>query len=434
LKKIITPFEFFIAIRYLFSARREGFVSVISWFSFIGIALGVATLIIVMAVMNGFRQELFGALITMRGHVSVHSLGNMMDADQNKVKLIQNVPGVGLAYPMLEQQAILMASSQAQGVNVQGLDRTALLSRKKIQIIGENNKILDQDNEFDAVFKDNQVFIGRLMAINFNLKVGDSFSLLTPKSINTAFGSIPRQKTFKVAGIFNVGMRDFDKSFIFMPIETAQKFFKFENKWSQIDVFSVQDDLSTALSSVLQQALDHYGKTFSPYEPPLQASDWRHSDQAIFHAVKMERNVMFMILTLIIFIASFNIISGLTMMVKDKTKDIAILRTIGTSKKSILTIFFLIGASIGGIGTILGIGLGLGFSLNIERIRQFLQNLTGAELFSEEIYFLSTLPAKVDFNEVWMISLMSIGLSFLATLYPSWRASCLDPVEGIRAS
>lgn len=411
---MFSSFERFVAFRYLFSARREGFVSVIAWFSFLGIALGVATLIVVMAVMNGFRQELFGSLVAMRGHVTVQSSSAaVLFESKEQIALIQSVPGVRLAYPMLERQAIAMAKNNASGVMVQGLPVNAVTGRDRIKLMPE--AAIEQ-------FSGDRVFIGRRMAENLHLDVGDKITLLTQQGTATAFGTMPRQKTFIVAGVFHVGMGQFDKNFIFMPLSTAQSFFKAPGQISQIDVFSEHDNLASNLAHVLQQAM---GKT-------VQALDWRHADLSIMHAVKMERNVMFLILTLIILIASFNIISGLIMMVKDKTRDIAILRTMGATKNTILKIFFLTGASIGGVGTLLGVALGLSFALNIEGIRQFLQSMTGAELFSEEIYFLSTLPAKVEFDEVLRIVAMGIGLSFLATLYPSWRASSLDPVEGLR--
>ncbi len=411
---MFSSFERFVAFRYLFSARREGFVSVIAWFSFLGIALGVATLIVVMAVMNGFRQELFGSLVAMRGHVTVQSSSaTALTESKEQLALIQSVPGVRLAYPMLERQAIAMAKNNASGVMVQGLPVNAITGRDRIKLMPET--AIEQ-------FSGDRVFIGRRMAENLNLGVGDKITLLTQQGTATAFGTMPRQKTFIVAGVFHVGMGQFDKNFIFMPLSTAQSFFKAPGQISQIDVFSEHDNLASNLAHVLQQAM---GKT-------VQAIDWRHADLSIMHAVKLDRNVMFLILTLIILIASFNIISGLIMMVKDKTRDIAILRTMGATKNTILKIFFLTGASIGGVGTLLGVALGLSFALNIEGIRQFLQSMTGAELFSEEIYFLSTLPAKVELDEVLRIVAMGIGLSFLATLYPSWRASSLDPVEGLR--
>ena len=411
---MFSSFERFVAFRYLFSARREGFVSVIAWFSFLGIALGVATLIVVMAVMNGFRQELFGKLVAMRGHVTVQSsTAAAMPENKEQLALIKSVPGVRLAYPMLEKQAIAMAKNNASGVMVQGLPVEAITKRDRIKLMPET--AIEQ-------FNGDHVFIGRLVAKSLNLDVGDKITLLIQQGVSTAFGTMPKNKTFIVAGIFDVGMAHFDKNFIFMPLATAQSFFKSQGQISQIDVFSEHDNLASNLAYVLQQAL---GKT-------VQALDWRHADISIMHAVKMERNVMFLILTLIILIASFNIVSGLIMMVKDKTRDIAILRTMGATKNTILRIFFITGASIGGVGTLLGVALGLSFALNIEGIRQFLQSLTGAELFSEEIYFLSTLPAKVEFDEVLRIVAMGIGLSFLATLYPSWRASSLDPVEGLR--
>ncbi|MES2608189.1 MAG: lipoprotein-releasing ABC transporter permease subunit [Pseudomonadota bacterium] len=411
---MFSSFERFVAFRYLFSARREGFVSVIAWFSFLGIALGVATLIVVMAVMNGFRQELFGSLVAMRGHVTVQSSSaTPLPENKEQLALIQSVPGVRLAYPMLERQAIAMAKNNASGVMVQGLPANAITGRERIKLMPET--AIEQ-------FVGDHVFIGRRMAETLHLDVGDKLTLLSQQGTATAFGTMPRQKTFIVAGIFHVGMAQFDKNFVFMPLTTAQSFFKASDQISQIDVFSAQDNLAPNLAHVLQTAL---GQT-------VRAIDWRHSDLSIMHAVKMERNVMFLILTLIILIASFNIVSGLIMMVKDKTRDIAILRTMGATKNTILKIFFLTGASIGGVGTLLGVALGLSFALNIEGIRQFLQSMTGAELFSEEIYFLSTLPAKVEFDEVLRIVAMGIGLSFLATLYPSWRASSLDPVDGLR--
>ncbi len=415
-------FERFLAFRYLFSARREGFVSVIAWFSFIGIALGVATLIVVMAVMNGFRQELFGAFVSMRGHVSIVSQQEMLHENDDLLTMIKSVPGVRLAYPMLDRQAIAFVRNQARGVMVQGLPDYAITERKRIQLMPANAI---------KVFTDDHIFIGRRMAEILHLQVGDTLPLLSPKGTSTAFGTIPYQKSFIVAGIFHVGMGEFDKNVIFMPLATTQRFFKAPGQISQIDVFSQHDDLSTNLTYLLQHALDHLTPTNG--QKGLRALDWRHSDASIFHAVKVERNVMFLILTMIILIASFNIISGLTMMVKDKTRDIAILRTMGATKKSILHIFFLTGASIGGVGTLLGVGLGLSFALNIERIRQFIQNLLGTELFSEEIYFISRLPAKVELNEVLLICAMGIGLSFLATLYPSWKASSLDPIEGLKS-
>lgn len=423
-------FEYFISSRYLFLGKREGFLSVIAWFSFIGIALGVGTLIVVMSVMNGFRHELFGALVSMRGHVSVHQIGQPMAKDTSLLHTLQQVPGIRLAYPMLEQQAIVMNKQQAQGVMVQGFDESAINERNRIQVKVDNKEgsaPLSRDSVI-ALFKDNNVFIGRRLAESLDIKVGDSISLLTPKPTVTAFGSLPRQKTFKVAGLFHVGMRDFDRNFIFMPMQQAQHFFKYENQWTQIDIFSVHDDLSTQLTNVVQQVLNA-----NPQTQKLHAFDWRHSDASIFHAVKMERNVMFLILTLIILIASFNIITGLTMMVKDKVKDIAILRTMGCSRRSILLIFIMTGSFIGVVGTFLGLVLGLSFAVNIENIRQFLQSFTGATLFSEEIYFLSTLPVHVDKTEIIIIACTSLLLSFLATIYPSWRASTMDPVEGIKS-
>jgi lipoprotein-releasing system permease protein len=299
-------------------------------------------------------------------------------------------------------------------VGVVGISRESL----------ENRAIIRDSLNKDALhtFQGDHVLVGRRLADHMGVKVGDRLLLMTPEGTDTAFGQVPRQKAFVVGGIFEVGMHDFDKNILFMPLDTAQSLFKMTGHISHMEVFTSHAELAPHLAHVLQQALAQEARVL----------DWQHGDSQIFHAVQVERNVMFLILTLIILIASFNIISSLIMLVKDKTRHIAILRTMGASRLSLMRIFFLTGASIGVVGTVLGVGLGLGFALNIEAIRQFLQGLTGTELFSAEIYFLSQLPAKVDWAEVGTVVTMALALSFLATLYPAWRAARLDPVEALR--
>lgn len=429
--------EWLVARRYSFLHKKSGFVSVIAWFSLLGIALGVATLIVVMSVMNGFRHELFEGLVSMRGHVSVHGIGGLMHENHTILKTLRDIPGVKMVYPMLEQHAVVLSKGRAYGVVVQGLETQSITHRPIIQIakdIHENAPLLSE-KEIEDAFTQATVFIGRRLAEQLNAHVGDSIALLTSKSTSTAFGSLPGQKRFRIAGIFHVGMRDFDKSFVFMPLADAQHFFKANQAWSQIDIFSSHDALSIALTDLVQKVLDihmNVKQNDNPHHETLKAYDWRHSDASIFHAVQMERNVMFLILTLIILIASFNIITGLTMLVKDKVKDIAILRTMGASRQSILKIFILTGSVIGVTGTIVGVFLGVLFATHIENIRQFLQHFTGADLFAEEIYFLSTLPCRMDMGEISAIIVMSLGLSFLATIYPAFKASKMDPVEGIK--
>lgn len=412
-------FEKLIAYRYLRSPRQEGFISVIAGFSFIGIALGVATLIIVMSVMNGFKEELFNRIAGMRGHLLVQGVSTPIKDYDQVVHIIRQIPGIERCYPLIERQAILMHKSQARGVMIQALSEADLQQKKTIS---ENIK-------YGALkdFKEDAVLVGVRLAEQLHLKVGDRLLIMIPEGAATAFGTLPKQKSLRVQGIFEVGMHDYDKNIMFMPLSTAQQLFKLNDQISQIEIFISHPEIAPYLARTLNQVLDQN----CPGE--LNAVDWQHSDSQIFHAVQVERNVMFIILTLIIIIAAFNIISSLIMLVKDKTRDIAILRTMGASRGSLLGIFLLTGSTIGTVGTLVGIILGLSFSLNIEKIRQFLQSLIGTDLFSAEIYFLSQLPAKVNFTEVFLIVGMALLLSFLATLYPAWRAAKLDPVEALRA-
>jgi len=411
---MFSHFERLIAYRYLRSPRQEGFISVIAGFSFLGIALGVAILIIVMSVMNGFRQELLTRIIGMRGHILVQGVHAPLDHYKPTLDLIRQVPGVENAFPVLERQAIITFQGQARGVSIHAMD---LLELRKRSLIADNIKAGSLDD-----FQGDGLLVGSRFAEFMHLKVGDRIVMITPDGTITAFGTVPRQKSFIVKGIFQVGMNDYDKNVVFMPLLTAQNLFKLPDQISHIEVFSSHIDLTSHLTYVIQKALGNQ----------IQATDWQHGDSQIFHAVQIERNVMFLILTLIILIAAFNIISSLIMLVKDKTRDIGILRTMGASRGSLMRIFFLTGASIGTVGTMIGVGLGLSFALNIEKIRRFLERLTGGDLFNEEIYFLSQLPAKVDWSEVALVIAMALTLSFLATIYPAWRAAKLDPVEALR--
>ncbi|WP_032112162.1 lipoprotein-releasing ABC transporter permease subunit [Candidatus Paracaedibacter symbiosus] len=419
---MISKFERFIAHRYLRSSKQEGFISVIAWFSLIGIALGVATLIIVMSVMNGFREELLGRIIGLNGHMSVMTKG-VPFTDYDKIAdEVKKIPGITAVYPVIERQAMVLYKNQARGVAVHGIKPDDLKQRK---MVADNIRegALTSFGAFDREGeKTYWGAIGRRLADTLALKVGDKLTLVSPEGNASAFGTLPMQKSFYVGAIFEVGLNDYDKGVVFIPLESAQTLFKFPESISNLEVFVDNADAVAARNFSVKATI---GDAFHIY-------DWQNANNSLFNAVQVERNVMFIILTLLVLIAAFNILSSLIMLVKDKTRDIAIMRTMGATQKNITTIFMITGASIGLVGTLVGVVGGLAFALNIERIREFLQKLTGTELFNAEIYFLTQLPSKVDMVEVMVIVVVALLLTFLSTLYPSWRAAKLDPVEALR--
>jgi len=412
---MFSAFEWMMAIRYLRARRKEGFVSVIAWFSLLGIAIGVATLIIVMSVMNGFRAELMNRILGLNGHVNVFAnAGTMSDYDA-KVKLVRGVPGVVSATPLIEGQVMATFNGQARGAVMRGINSEDLRRRK---ILSSNIK----SGSLDAFGPDDTIVIGTEMARRLGVRIGDRLTIISPKGQATAFGTVPRMRAFKVVATFSIGMFEYDSGFAFIPLRAAQVYFQMSNHVSNLEVFVENPNKIENVGIAIKKAL----------HGDVRVYDWQKSNASFFNAIQVERNVMFLILTLIIVVAAFNIISSLIMLVKDKGRDIAILRTMGATRGMIMRIFFIAGASIGVFGTLGGFGLGLWLSLNIENIRQWIQSLTGTELFAAEIYFLSQLPAKVDPMEVLATVLMGLGLSFLATLYPSWRAARLDPAEALR--
>ena len=412
---IFSAFERMVAFRYLRARRQEGFISVIAGFSLLGIALGVATLIIVMSVMNGFRAELLGRILGVNGHLTIFAQQGPLPGYAGMVDQVQLVRGVTMAFPQVEGQVMATANGVSSGALVKGMRREDVQRRALLA-----NAIMA--GSLDAFEGNDAVMIGTRMAQRMNLTVGNQITLISPQSNPTAFGSIPRLKSYTVAALFEVGMYEYDNSYIYMPMDAAQTFFRLGEAVTGIDILLDDPDAVGSLREAISTAIG----------PGKRLFDWQQANSSFFTAIQVERNVMFLILTLIILVAAFNIISSLIMLVKDKGRDIAVLRTMGASRGMIMRIFFMTGASIGVVGTLAGFVLGLLFCLNIETIRKGIEFLTGTELFSAEIYFLSRLPAKVDAGEVTTVVLMALILSFLATIYPAWRAARQDPVEALR--
>jgi len=406
--------ERMIAFRYLRARRQEGFISVIAIFSLTGIALGVATLIVTMAVMNGFRAELLGRILGFNGHINVYAAQGALTDYDDLASQIKKLQGIVSAVPTIQGQVMATAGSQSSGALVRGLSLDDLKSQS---LIANNLSQGALDN-----FKDNNVIIGYRLAQTLGIKPGGSITLISPQGSATVFGTVPRIKSYTVAGTFNVSMFEFDNSFIFMPMEAAQAYFNIDKGVTSIEVKVADPDRVRTYDREIFNALGGKVRIF----------DWQQSNLSFFDAVQVERNVMFLILSLIILVAAFNIISSMIMMVKDKGRDIAILRTMGAKRGAILRIFILAGASVGFVGTFLGFVVGVEFATHIEQIRQFLQDTLGFKLFPAEIYFLTQIPARVDPYEVAAVVAMAFGLSFLATIYPAWRAAQLDPVEALR--
>ena len=412
---IFSKFERLVAGRYLRAKRKEGFISVITGFAFTGIALGVATLIIVMSVMNGFKSELLSRILGINGHIMIMSTPGFPFTDyKNAVADIERIEGVETAIPMIEKQILVSTGKSAMGAMVRGISKDNLLKKAVLRngVLGVNI-----DN-----FNDNQVIVGSRLADKLGVMENDEITLISPNGKVTAFGSVPRMKSYEVLGVFDVGMYEYDANYIFMPMEAAQKYFSLSQSAEQIDVTLKNETDLSQIRALIEQSVGMDAYVY----------DYKQTNSAFFNAIDVERNVMFLILTLIILVAAFNIITGLIMLVKDKGRDIAVLRTMGATKGMIMRIFFIDGAFIGVVGTLIGLCIGILFCENIETIRQFLESLSGRELFSAEIYFLSKLPAKIDFNEVGIVALVSLMLSFLATIYPAYRAAKYDPVEALR--
>jgi lipoprotein-releasing system permease protein len=409
------PFEWMLSGRYLRARRREGFISVIAGFSFLGIMLGVATLIIVMAVMNGFRKELLDKILGLNGHLLVQPLESPLTDWKDVSERISQVQGIRLAAPVVDGQGLGSSPFNASGVFIRGIRSQDLVN---LTSIAKNIK----QGTLEGFDESQGVAIGRRLADLLSLHAGDSITLVAPKGAVTPMGTTPRIKPYKVAAVFEIGMSEYDSSFVFMPLSEAQAYFNRNNDVTAIEIFTSNPDKVEQFRKTVTEAAGR----------PVFLVDWRQRNSTFSNALQVERNVMFLILTLIVLVAALNIVSGLIMLVKDKGQDIAVLRTMGASQGAIMRIFLITGASIGVVGTLTGFIVGLLICMNIETIRLFLSWLTNTDLFDPTLYFLSKLPAEIDAGETSAVVIMALTLSFLATLYPSWRAARLDPVEALR--
>ena len=411
-----SAFERLVAWRYLRARRKEAFISVIAGFSFIGIMLGVATLIIVMAVMNGFRTELISRILGINGHMIVQPVDTPFTDYPALTDKLAGVPGIKLALPLVEGQTLASGQGGAgTGALVRGIRPEDL---EKVKTVSGNIR----SGDLVGFAAGQGVLIGSGMAAQLGLQAGDNITLISPEGDVTPMGVNPRVKSYKVSGIFEIGMSEYDATIIYMPLEEAQLYFNAEGLVQSIELFvDNPDDIDNMRPKVEAAA----GRQ-------IAITDWRQRNQTFFSALEVERNVMFMILTLIVLVAALNIISGLIMLVKDKGSDIAILRTMGASSGAIMRIFFMTGAAIGVVGTIAGVLLGVVVCINIEKIREFFSWVSGTVLFDPQLYFLSQLPAEMSMRETLSVVIMALTLSFLATIFPAWRASKLDPVQALR--
>ena len=409
---MITEIEKLVAFRYLKPKRKEGFLKIISIFSFLGIALGVAVLIIVMSVMNGFRTELIDKILGFNAHIIVKPFEKKIESqNSNKLNSLSNI--IDKTMFSFNGEGILINKDDTKGILIRGYLKNDL---KKISSLQKGIFEGSLEN-----FNKNTISIGKDLAISLDLKIGDKITLMSSSGIQTIIGTLPKQESFTISSIFNSGFAEFDQNVIFMPVEDAISFFEASN-----------DDLFLEIYLKKPERIDEAKKKIQNLFSDYFVYSWADLNQSFFGALKVERNVMFIILSLIIIVAAFNIISGLTILVKNKTKEIAILRTLGVSSKSIAKIFFLVGFSIGFFATLTGVLLGVLFSYNIEKIRSLLSNLFNISLFPEEIYFLSKMPSEIDLNSILIITLCSIAITILVSIFPSYTASKLDPIKALK--
>ena len=415
---MFSKLEFFIALRYLKSKNKEKFISITAIFSFVGITLGVATLIIVMSVMNGFREDFMDRILGINSHISVFPIERELTNYEEAIKIIKNNKNVKNASPIIENQVMILTDDNTVGAIVKGINKEDLIKKEKIY---------DNISAFNFVenYEDNAILLGKSLAMKLRLVDGDNVKIISPESNSTILGTIPRMKTYRVVGTFSSGMYEYDSSVAFIPLNSAQKHFKYQNSVGAIEVYLKDTNNIENTYNDIERDLKNNGFD-------VKLVDWKQSNSAFIGALNVERNVMFIILTLIILVATFNIISSLTMLVNDKNKQIALLRTIGFTKKSITKIFLICGSLIGITGTIIGTTVGILIAKNIQNIKNWLESVFKTELFSPTVYFLMDLPSKIIISDIIYIVLLSLTLSFLSTLYPSYKASKTNPAEILR--
>lgn len=413
---IVKKFELWIAFRYLRTKRKEAFISVIGAFSLIGIALGVATLIIVMSVMKGYEVELINRILGINSHVSIHSKSGKIANYGEINNILKTIKHVKFSAPLVLGQAMTSSQWAARGVMVRGMDVADMVNKPIIADSIMNDVAL-------SALEDDQIVIGVTLAQDLGVMVGDKVKIITPNVQNLVFGMVPKIKTFRVGGIFDVGMYEYNSTTVFMPMRYAQLLFETDGAVTDIEVVADSVDNVSILKYEMGQAIR---------DSQLLITDWSMANQSMVNALRIERNVMFFILSLIILIAAFNIISSLIMLVKDKHRSIAILRTIGVQRSSILNIFIISGFIIGLIGTFFGCVLGVLFTLNIQKIKEFLELIADSTLFDPVIYFLTELPAELSISNLVIVSAISLILSFLATIYPAWKAANVQPASALR--
>ena len=407
---MISTLEKEITLRFLKARKKDGFLNVISIFSFIGISLGVAVLIIVMSVMNGFRTELINKIVGFNSHITVKPYSNSIDEDKinNKLKLISK----NIIFSN-SGEAIILKNNNTKGIVLRGYKHNDLLNLEVLT----NEKFKGELNQFDKNF----ISIGSELSFSLDLEIGDELTLMSPSGVQTIIGSMPKQKTFIVNSIFNSGLAEFDNNIAFIELNVLEEFFEYDPNDRNLEIYLKNPNNIESQKLIVKQVFDDEF-VFS----------WADMNSSLFSALKVERNVMFIILSLIIIVAAFNIISGLTILVKNKTRDIAILKSIGVLNKSIIKIFFLVGVIIGTSATIFGIFLGVTFSIYIENFRQFLSSVFNISLFPEEIYFLSKMPSEINVNSIAIITICSILITIIVSIFPALKAANMDPIKSLK--